>query len=102
MLTEIVYVTGNEHRCPWSTILWRESLCREREGRSRSFCGVKEEVEAHLYVLSGLKMMGSLRELERRFLHGCRFPSVVVCVYVSGRGDEAVETGAWKMASGER
>ena len=56
---EMVYVTGNEHRRPWSTILWRESFCREREGRGRSFCRVEEEVEAHLYVLAGLETMGS-------------------------------------------
>ena len=52
---EMVYVTGNEHRRPWSTILWRESFCREREGRGRSFCGVEEELEAHRMVPSVLE-----------------------------------------------
>ena len=45
---------------------------------------------------------GGIKGRKMRGFDGCTFPSVVVCVYVSGGGDEAVETQAWKMTSGER
>ena len=55
---EMVYVTGNEHRHPWSTILSREFLERKRKGEGRVAKVTEEELKAHNKTFQFWKPMG--------------------------------------------